>query len=283
LPEAIQIFVPLGKENRVVERKYILSMSTWDGVRYWGRLNLRISVVQPHKKRRFILSSTKASSLVVDNETVNHVKNVIFTRAEGKAPGADNFLSLCGKLEPAGVFQKIYAVHHELGIIFPGEITKNGTWYSIPDVMPGSYDLFLIGKSEIVFALSPPERKNLMDFPISENTQHFTSWLASGNTKRELLYCIGRQSNTKAIVAEEKMTQLVQMPGKILPLQAVPKRFLYLWLCSFRSGRWEQNNFCLLYEQDTQKALPALLLDANLANITLPLENGPQQYDYLAN
>ena len=105
------------------------------------------------------------------------MRSIVFSGQE--PPRLTAVPSLSGKLAPAATFKRVYAIHHSLGIIFSCATSADGTSYQLNDLVPGSYDLFIVGNREIVFYLTPPPLQRVLDKKIRLDSREFLAWLGS--------------------------------------------------------------------------------------------------------
>jgi hypothetical protein len=254
-----------------IEKKYLMSVITWEGEQYWGYFHCRVTLHEKFRQHKFLIAPIQVVRNVPFSE-LYYVKEII-CQATPKVsiPDPSRLLALCGKIQPAKVFHTIYAVHCQLGIIFQGIISQDGQWYEIQDIVPGHYDLFFVGDREFVFGITPPDRKSLLDQEVVSSRPGFEKWIASGSN-RQLLYMMGRLSDIKAIVAEE-----------ILSSNQERECVFWLCLCFYRNGEWRLKNYHLLHRQNGNIPWPKLLVDPTVANVVVPLQPGKIQYDCLWN
>lgn len=286
LEEGIYGNVPFDEDlaaHSRIEKKYLMGVTTWEGKIYWGYFNCRVTIRDRAKTLKFTLSHTQTTNQLKLSELYYIKELVCQPPKDGAVPSDEESLSLCGSIHPKGVFKDAYAVHYQLGIIFPGQISEEGGWYSFANIVPGNYDLIFSGERNIVFAMSPPMRKDLMDNEVNEESLQLISWLENTGNRggnRRTLYLSGRRSDARAIVSEEFLAR----PEKLSLEETTPKKGLRLfWLClaSWRGHNFAIKNFQLLSRQELTVSPPQLCLDPRLSNIVVPLDGGKRRYDCL--
>lgn len=246
------------------ERHYVMSLSTWEGKRYWGYLQLRLKITMENKTKSFFIVQTQASRQKALAK-LYYVKRVEFTPPEDVTlPKQEQFLSLSGKLQPVRHFSRVYAIHYQLGIVFPGEILPGG-YYSIANIMPGHHDLIFIGDRVMIFALSLPARKDLLDKRIPYFSSVFQSWIEKKEerTSRELAYMQGRYSDMRTIVVSKNKSHWE----------------LWFYRCAFKNEQWNIVYSHLLYRQPIAETCPQMFFDTKLQNIFTPLDGGKRVYN----
>ena len=266
-----------------LEKRYVMGVTTWTGESYWGYFHCRITVKEKHRERKFIIAPVQVARNIPFSD-LYHVKEVICQPApSGNIPAADQLLYLCGVIKPGKAFRRIYAVHQTLGLIIAGKIFPEQNWYEIRDILPGNYDLVVVGETEVLFAFTPPERKHIMDKEVNEFSSDFMTWIegqpsqdGQDRIKRRLLYLVGQRSDTRAILAEDN--QSTANTDAEAPRIIGARRF-WLCLCSYRHEQWQINNFQLLLQQDSDKAWPNFLIAPELGNVELSSQGGKQQHD----
>ena len=284
LVESFKKFVPWSGNPSLpksMERNYLMRVTTWEGNRYWGRFSMRVIVQRKQKKIKLYLPTSQVSRIIQNEEEMYYVKAIVFKKEGVSPPGPEKFLSLCGDLRPANVFTQVYAVHRFLGIVLEGKIDEKGERYTIQDMMPGNYDLLLVGKDEVVFGLTPPERKGIMDKEVYPEIDGFSSFVQNKEemvSSRKLMYGVGRYSDTRAFVLEEKKIE----SEEAFPGFPTMERRLCLWSCERTSRGWQRKNSTVLMTRSVESAFPVLLLDERLCNVVVPPDGGMRKYDFFA-
>lgn len=255
---------------------YLMGISTWEGKSYWGKFGCRVSVAAGRKKHDFFLVETRETL-----DRSRSIREIVFAAPSGhRMPGA--VTSLGGELKPAGIFYGLCALHHERHVIFTAQISPEKDRYDIADIMPGEYDLFAVGKDAVVFCLSTPLPKAVLDTevtPYSTGFRHFQNWIekeafADAKSSKILLYAAGRLSDTRVIVMEEVTTVASADPGL-----RQGKRLFWLYYCHCKSDRWRVRKIHLLSQQDLAEPVPRFLLDPRLSRIVVPVDGGKRRYD----
>jgi hypothetical protein len=265
-----------NKADGRVEKRYLMSVITWQGEQYWGRFACRLTLHEKYKKLvKFIIAPIQVNDNLKFSE-LYYVREVVCQPSQLSNVAKLQWLSLSGSVKAGKTFHHIFAVHHELAIVFPGSMDATGEIYEIPDIAPGIYDLFLVGDKEVWFAPLMPHRKNWFDLEVYNGDARLHNWLNAqeGNSCRRVLYHWGRQSDTRALVGDE--VKLLEADGSYSW-----RRSLWLCFCAYHQERWHVKNFHLLYQHQGTEALPKLLLEPRLGNIGIPAEtNGKKRYDY---
>lgn len=264
------------EQQEAVEKRYLMSVITWNGKQHWGRFDCRVTVHEKYQKQRhfFITPIQVARNLKLHE--LYYVKEIVFQNAQPEAVGKLQWMSLAGKVKSAYRFHHIFAAHQQLGIVFAGSFDMSGENYQIPDIAPGIYDLFLVGDKQVLFATSVPQRRHWYDIETREDNPVFRHWLTgqAPATSLKVLHQWGRQSDTRALVGEEK--QIVEYG------EAKKQKSLWLCFCFYHHERWQIRNFQLLYQDDRQIPLPILLFDPRLSDVTIPLDtSGKRRLDYV--
>ncbi len=254
-------------EDKLV--KYMVIITTWKGKKYWGRKSFNLTVYNDNnmgerRKKRFVLPKTQKLSL----RTLERVKKVIFRSSTYGFPNLDRILSLSGKVSIAAakkknLFQKVYALHRDLPLVFSGEVKENR--YLIRNLVPGKYDLFFVGDTAIVFFLSPTKRKAILDKPTLYAKNSLSNWVKSRSEvklSRRLFHFSGHYSNTRAMVLEGESQ-------------------VSLWVCNLQSRQWYLENSYILYKSKDKGKQPALLFDPRLGFPTLKTNSKQVRYDYV--
>lgn len=249
-------------------KEYILAITTWSGERYWGRVRWSIKLKNKKKSHRFVFPKKQ---VVKQKRKFFYAKKLILKakKETKKKPSSKKFPSLKGKLSSYLNVANIFALHCELGVFFEGQINDDN--YKFEDILPGNYDLILMTKKGLIFSLTKPRRKTILDRAINfQNDRILHNWIEGQSNFQisyTIMFYIGHLSDTRILIMEQTKNTA---------------RYL-LWISRYGKNikKWAKKNYAILYEQKTKKndIIPKLFFDRNLGNIKVVF--GQKIHNYL--
>ncbi len=262
-----------------IERRFILGVHTWDGQSYWGQLHNKVFVTLANRKK-YGFGLPKVQLLRNIPEVLNQGYFMYLIMDAGTKHKVPDLRKLTGAISPGGIFQQVYAVHENYGVVFAGRISADGQTYQFTRLIPGYYQLFWIGPKEIVFGMNPPPRHDLMDTLVDMEASTLGSWIrqhSDGGISMQMIYACGRYSKVQALVMQES-TRLAS-PGLPTIQDVIQERKFWLWICSFRQNKWRVNHSVLLFQQKKSQPWPQLFHDDRIAQVWVP-DTGTRTFDY---